>query len=94
LITLFFFFFFFFVGVVIMGPQAFGQRTRPSDDHCPDLTFIFFSPGYPNVGKSSLINSLKRSRACGVGATPGFTRSLQEIVLDKHVKLIDSPGPY
>ncbi|NWQ84831.1 GNL3L protein, partial [Columbina picui] len=30
--------------------------------------------GYPNVGKSSLINSLKRSRACGVGATPGVTK--------------------
>lgn len=30
--------------------------------------------GLPNVGKSSLINSLKRSRACNVGATPGVTR--------------------
>ena len=48
--------------------------------------------GYPNVGKSSLINSLKRARVCGVGSTPGFTKSCQEIVLDKHVKLIDSPG--
>ncbi len=27
--------------------------------------------GMPNVGKSSLINSLKRARACTVGATPG-----------------------
>lgn len=32
--------------------------------------------GYPNVGKSSVINSLKRSRACGVSSTPGFTKSL------------------
>jgi nuclear GTP-binding protein len=48
--------------------------------------------GYPNVGKSSLINSLKRSRVCGVGSTPGFTKSCQEIALDKHVQLIDSPG--
>jgi nuclear GTP-binding protein len=48
--------------------------------------------GYPNVGKSSLINSLKRSRACGVGQTPGFTKSIQEISLDKHVRLLDSPG--
>lgn len=30
--------------------------------------------GLPNVGKSSIINSLKRSRACSVGATPGVTR--------------------
>eukprot|EP01103_Thecamoeba_quadrilineata_P007848 TRINITY_DN17669_c0_g1_i1.p1 TRINITY_DN17669_c0_g1~~TRINITY_DN17669_c0_g1_i1.p1 ORF type:complete len:595 (-),score=190.75 TRINITY_DN17669_c0_g1_i1:161-1945(-) len=48
--------------------------------------------GYPNVGKSSLINSLKRSRAVGVGATPGFTKTAQEIHLDKHIKLLDSPG--
>ncbi|KAJ8358774.1 hypothetical protein SKAU_G00152990 [Synaphobranchus kaupii] len=30
--------------------------------------------GFPNVGKSSLINSLKRARACSVGATPGVTK--------------------
>lgn len=30
--------------------------------------------GIPNVGKSSIINSLKRGRACTVGATPGITR--------------------
>eukprot|EP00041_Stephanoeca_diplocostata_P014502 m.266135 g.266135 ORF g.266135 m.266135 type:complete len:520 (+) comp19718_c0_seq4:125-1684(+) len=48
--------------------------------------------GYPNVGKSSLINSLKRSKVCGIGATPGVTTVCQEIALDKHVKLIDSPG--
>ena len=48
--------------------------------------------GLPNVGKSSLINSLKRSRACGVGATPGVTKSMQEVQLDSKVKLLDSPG--
>lgn len=48
--------------------------------------------GFPNVGKSSLINSLKRSRACNVGATPGVTKCLQEIHLDKHIKLLDCPG--
>ena len=48
--------------------------------------------GLPNVGKSSLINSLCRGRAAATGATPGLTRTAQEIVLDKHVKLLDSPG--
>uniref|UniRef100_A0A0R3S1L3 CP-type G domain-containing protein n=1 Tax=Elaeophora elaphi TaxID=1147741 RepID=A0A0R3S1L3_9BILA len=48
--------------------------------------------GYPNVGKSSFINSLKRKRVCDVGATPGITRQMQEIDLDKHVRLLDSPG--
>ncbi|KAI1287433.1 Guanine nucleotide-binding protein-like 3 -like protein [Halotydeus destructor] len=48
--------------------------------------------GFPNVGKSSVINSLKRGKACNVGATPGLTRTVQEVSLDKHIKLIDSPG--
>uniref|UniRef100_A0A8B9H8G9 CP-type G domain-containing protein n=1 Tax=Astyanax mexicanus TaxID=7994 RepID=A0A8B9H8G9_ASTMX len=48
--------------------------------------------GFPNVGKSSLINSLKRTRACSVGATPGVTKCLQEVHLDKHIKLLDCPG--
>ncbi|VDP60169.1 unnamed protein product, partial [Heligmosomoides polygyrus] len=48
--------------------------------------------GFPNVGKSSVINSLKRRRACNVGAVPGITKELQEIELDKHIRLIDSPG--
>lgn len=30
--------------------------------------------GIPNVGKSSIINSLTRGRACNVGCTPGVTR--------------------
>ncbi|TIA88459.1 hypothetical protein E3P99_02582 [Wallemia hederae] len=48
--------------------------------------------GFPNVGKSSVVNSLKRSKACGVGATPGFTKVAQEVVLDKNIKILDSPG--
>lgn len=48
--------------------------------------------GYPNTGKSSLINSLKRSKAAAVGARPGFTRTMQEIKLDKDVVLLDCPG--
>jgi nuclear GTP-binding protein len=48
--------------------------------------------GFPNVGKSSLINSLKRSRAVSTGAMPGVTRNAQEVHLDKNVRLIDCPG--
>ncbi|TPX65462.1 hypothetical protein SpCBS45565_g05124 [Spizellomyces sp. 'palustris'] len=48
--------------------------------------------GFPNVGKSSVINSLKRSRVCNVGATPGVTKVAQTIQLDKGIKLLDCPG--
>ena len=48
--------------------------------------------GFPNVGKSSLINSLKRSRAAATGNQPGFTKNIQQIYLDSDITLLDSPG--
>lgn len=48
--------------------------------------------GIPNVGKSSIINSLKRRKACQVGATPGITKNMQEVEIDKNIKILDSPG--
>ena len=48
--------------------------------------------GFPNVGKSSLINSLMRTRSVGVSSMPGFTKVSQEVILDKNIRLIDSPG--
>ena len=48
--------------------------------------------GFPNVGKSSIINSLKRSRVASVSNIPGHTRTKQEVILDKNIKLIDCPG--
>ena len=48
--------------------------------------------GYPNVGKSSLINSLKKRRAVGVSGNAGYTTTLQTVEIDKMVKIIDSPG--
>jgi nuclear GTP-binding protein len=54
--------------------------------------------GYPNVGKSSVINALTArlnkgsSNACPTGAEAGVTTSLREVKLDGKLKLIDSPG--
>lgn len=48
--------------------------------------------GHPNVGKSSLINTLKRSKACSVAPTPGWTKEVQEVVLEKGVRVLDCPG--
>jgi nuclear GTP-binding protein len=48
--------------------------------------------GPPNSGKSSLINSLSRRAAAGVAATPGFTRSMQEIEVTSRIRILDCPG--
>ena len=54
--------------------------------------------GYPNVGKSSVINALtsrlsrSSSTACPVGAEAGVTTALREVKLDNKLKLLDSPG--
>lgn len=32
--------------------------------------------GFPNVGKSSLINSMIKKKAVGVSSNPGFTRHI------------------
>ncbi|XP_030828233.1 guanine nucleotide-binding protein-like NSN1 isoform X1 [Strongylocentrotus purpuratus] len=48
--------------------------------------------GFPNVGKSSIINSLKRNKVCTVGAMPGVTKAKQEVQLAKNIKLLDCPG--
>lgn len=48
--------------------------------------------GYPNVGKSSTINSLVGAKKVSVGATPGKTKHFQTIVIDKELTLCDCPG--
>ncbi|TLD34628.1 putative nucleolar gtp-binding protein 2 [Venturia nashicola] len=53
--------------------------------------------GYPNTGKSSIINALtsrmgRAAGACPVGAEAGVTTSLREVKLDNKLKLLDSPG--
>lgn len=65
-----------------------GESKKKKNKTCITVGLI----GYPNVGKSSILNSLKRFRAVGVSPRPGFTTSLQEVVLDKNIRLIDSPG--
>ena len=48
--------------------------------------------GIPNVGKSTLINKLVGKKAVGVANTPGYTKTLSWIRINKDVELLDSPG--
>jgi hypothetical protein len=51
--------------------------------------------GYPNVGKSSLINALKGRGAAKTSSTSGFTKHIQKI-RSSGITLLDTPGviPY
>ena len=48
--------------------------------------------GYPNVGKSSVINTLNSSKACKVAPVAGQTKVWQYVTLMRRVFLIDCPG--
>lgn len=48
--------------------------------------------GYPNVGKSSVINRLSYSKKVKVGKKAGTTHGIHWINATKGIKLIDSPG--
>ncbi|KAF0928252.1 hypothetical protein E2562_038989 [Oryza meyeriana var. granulata] len=48
--------------------------------------------GYPNVGKSSLINRLLKRRMCPAAPRPGVTRELKWVRFGNDLELLDSPG--
>ncbi|XP_077546712.1 nucleostemin 2 [Haemaphysalis longicornis] len=48
--------------------------------------------GYPNVGKSSVINALRSKKVCNVAPIAGETKVWQYITLMRKIYLIDCPG--
>ncbi len=48
--------------------------------------------GIPNVGKSTLINTLMGQRSAKTGDEPGITKTEQKLVLANDVYLFDTPG--
>ncbi|XP_065336856.1 uncharacterized protein Ns2 [Cloeon dipterum] len=48
--------------------------------------------GYPNVGKSSVINTLRAKKVCKVAPIAGETKVWQYITLMRRIYLVDCPG--
>ena len=48
--------------------------------------------GYPNTGKSSIINTLRKKAVCKTAPIPGETKVWQYITLTRRIYLIDCPG--
>lgn len=48
--------------------------------------------GYPNTGKSSVINALKGRKTAPISIKAGFTKGQQYVKLNEKILLIDSPG--
>ncbi|MBD2181539.1 ribosome biogenesis GTPase YlqF [Planktothrix sp. FACHB-1355] len=48
--------------------------------------------GFPNVGKSALINRLLGRRAVESAARPGVTRQLRWVKISDRIELLDAPG--
>lgn len=48
--------------------------------------------GYPNTGKSSIINTLRKKKVATVAPIPGETKVWQYVTLMKRIYLIDCPG--
>lgn len=63
------------------------KTKKPSDEKV-----IVGIIGYPNTGKSSIINSLIGRSAAPVGSDAGFTKGLQKLKMTNEIQIMDTPG--
>ena len=50
--------------------------------------------GFPNTGKSTVINSLKGRHSASTSSRAGYTRGLQKVRVSRKIVLIDTPGVF
>src|SRR5262249_1202460 len=72
-------------------PDRAARPGRMSDELLGTVAIV----GFPNVGKSTLVNRLSQTRAAVVHDTPGVTRDRKELVAEwtgKRFLLVDTGG--
>ncbi len=89
--------------VFVSATQHFGLRTlrqriiieskRANIDKIPIKVGVL---GYPNVGKSSLINAMRGAKVAKTSVQSGCTKSIQRVKSGKKISFLDTPGvlPY
>jgi ribosome biogenesis GTPase A len=79
-----------------LGTTMLRKKIMTIIGHLPYATLRVGIVGYPNVGKSSIINALKGRESAKVSNISGYTRHKQNIRISKKLVLIDTPGviPY
>lgn len=68
--------------------DSFPKMIAPSGHPMPEIAVI----GRSNVGKSSLINHLLKSKLAKTSSVPGKTQSINFFCVDEQVALVDLPG--
>lgn len=68
------------------------KRERDKKRNIIDKTIKMMIVGIPNVGKSTIINTLTGRRGARVGNKPGVTRTNQWIKSKDGIELLDTPG--
>ncbi|XP_051957580.1 large subunit GTPase 1 homolog [Xyrauchen texanus] len=67
-------------------------KSAHSGQTCKDGQITVGLVGYPNVGKSSTINTILMNKKVSVSATPGHTKHFQTLFVDPALCLCDCPG--